>query len=76
MTGELRPELAPSRLRRRTYNLPEVAEMLGCSYSSVYRWAQQGEIPTVRVGRRVLVPREALDDLLTPTGGDDETSGF
>jgi excisionase family DNA binding protein len=49
---------------RATFNLPEVAQMLGCSRSSVYRWASEGEIPTIRIGRRVLVPREALEQLL------------
>jgi DNA-binding IclR family transcriptional regulator len=40
MTGELRPEIAPSRLRRRTYNLPEVAEMLGVHKSTALRLLQ------------------------------------
>lgn len=53
------------KLARLTYNLPELAEMLGCSRSAVYRWAGQGLIPTIRIGRRVLVPREALERLLS-----------
>ena len=52
------------KLARLTYNLPEIAQMLGCSRSAIYRWADQGLIPTVRIGRRVLVTRAALEELL------------
>jgi excisionase family DNA binding protein len=50
---------------RATMDLPEVAAVLGCSRSSVYRWAANGTLPTIRLGRRVLVPRAAVEALLT-----------
>ena len=64
------PQVEPGRARdrRATYSVREVAEILGASVSSVRRWIDQGEIPTVRVGRRVFVPRWFLDDLLAPEG--------
>lgn len=55
---------------RATLNLSEVATLLGVSKSSAHRWAADGTLPTVRLGRRVLVPRAAIEKLLDPTPGE------
>lgn len=47
-----------------TVSIPEAAKMLGISRNLAYAGAARGEIPTVKVGHRVLVPRAALDRLL------------
>jgi excisionase family DNA binding protein len=39
-----------------TITVGEAAEMLGISRTSAYLCARRREIPTVRLGRRVLVP--------------------
>jgi excisionase family DNA binding protein len=54
----------------------EAAAALGISRASGYEAARRGEIPCIRIGRRILVPRIALDRLLAaalpdPTDGDD-----
>lgn len=49
---------------RLTYSITEVAEMLGISRSMAYEGVHRGEIPAVRIGRRVLVPRDRLAELL------------
>ncbi len=49
---------------KRTYTLQEVAEMLGIGRNNAYRAAQAGEIPTIRIGRRLLVPKAALEKML------------
>jgi excisionase family DNA binding protein len=41
---------------RVTITVGEAAEMLGISRTSAYLCARRREIPTVRLGRRVLVP--------------------
>ncbi len=41
---------------RVTITIGEAAEMLGISRTSAYLCARRREIPTVRLGRRVLVP--------------------
>jgi len=41
---------------RVTITVGEAAEMLGISRTSAYLCARRQEIPTVRLGRRVLVP--------------------
>lgn len=55
-----------------TMTIPEVAELLGVSRSAGYRAVARGEIPTIRIGRRLLVPTAKLYTLLgllpEPTG--------
>jgi excisionase family DNA binding protein len=42
----------------------EAAAMLRISRQSAYQAVHAGEIPVVRVGRRMLVPRAALEKML------------
>lgn len=49
---------------RETVSIPEVAKVLGISKNLAYAAAARGEIPTIKVGHRVLVPKAALDQLL------------
>jgi excisionase family DNA binding protein len=42
----------------------EAAEVLGISRAFTYELVGRGEIPVVRFGRRVVVPRRALETLL------------
>ncbi len=51
-------------MERATYTIEEVAKMLGIGRSSAYQAVRVGEIPTIRVGRRLLVPRLALEKML------------
>lgn len=44
--------------------IPEVAKVLGVSREAAYTAAQAGQIPTVRIGRLILVPTAALRRLL------------
>lgn len=44
--------------------LPEVAELARVSVSTVRHWIRVGRLPSVRPGRRRLVPRAALVRLL------------
>jgi excisionase family DNA binding protein len=47
----------PERL---TLTVEEAARSLGVSRAHAYELAARGEIPTLRLGRRILVPKEAL----------------
>lgn len=42
----------------------EVAKLLCLSRNSIYNGIRRGEIPHIRVGKRQLIPRAALDDML------------
>jgi excisionase family DNA binding protein len=44
--------------------VPEAARVLGIGRDAAYRAAARGELPTLRVGRRILVPVAALERLL------------
>lgn len=48
---------------RITYSVAEAAEVLGISQWLAYRLIKSGELPVVRLGRRVVVPKVALDAL-------------
>ena len=49
---------------RATYTLDKTANILGISRAGAYQAARRGEIPTIRFGKRILVPRKALERLL------------
>ena len=47
-----------------TISVERAGDILGISRRSAYRAAARGELPTLRVGRRLLVPTPRLLDLL------------
>jgi excisionase family DNA binding protein len=49
---------------RRTLTVPEAAELLGISRGVAYEAARSGELPVIKLGRRLLVPRARLLELL------------
>jgi len=49
---------------RRTMTVEEAAQMLGISRSSAYECVRRGELRALRLGRRLVVPRDALEELL------------
>ena len=49
---------------RRTLTVPEAAKILGIGRNQAYDAARSGEIPTIRIGGRILVPLAALEKLL------------
>lgn len=48
----------------RTITVPEVAKLLGLSRNGAYVAVRNGEIPSIRIGRRVVVPKLAIERLL------------
>lgn len=58
-------KLAASNWRSRTtISVEEAASLVGISRSSAYEAARTGELPTLRIGRRFLVPVAKLRTLL------------
>ena len=49
---------------RWTVTVEEAAQMLGISRSSAYECVRRGELRALRLGRRLVVPRAALVELL------------
>ena len=53
---------------RLTLNCKETAAMLGLSKNSIYQGVFTGEIPHIKVGKRILIPRIALEKMLAEAG--------
>ena len=53
---------------RKTYNIEEAGKLLGIGRNQAYEAARRGDIPTIRIGKRLLVPRVAFDRLLENAG--------
>lgn len=49
---------------RLTFSVTETAKILGIGRNSAYEAVARGEIPVIRVGKRLLVPKAALEKLL------------
>lgn len=49
---------------RLTYTVLEAAALLGIGRSVAYEAVRRGDIPSLRIGARLLVPRVALERLL------------
>jgi excisionase family DNA binding protein len=46
------------------YTVYEVAQILRIGKISVYQAIGRGDVPSIRIGRRILIPRAALEVLL------------
>ena len=49
---------------RLTLTVDEAAEMLGVSRALGYELVARGEIPSLRLGRRIVVPRRSIEAML------------
>lgn len=50
---------------RLVYSVYDLVELLGLSISSVYQAITNNEIPHIRVGSRILIPKKMLDEWLS-----------
>ena len=53
---------------RRTYTTEEVAEMAGVAEATVRKQIRAGEIRSIRMGRRILIPATEVDRLFGEQG--------
>ena len=56
--GEDRP------VQRLTYSVDEAAELLGISRTLAYEAIRKGEVPHIKIGKRILVPKAMIEELL------------
>ncbi len=54
--------------KRATLTVDEAAAHLGVGRNAAYEAIRRGEIPALRIGGRILVPRVALERLLADAG--------
>jgi excisionase family DNA binding protein len=56
---------------RMTVTVEEAGQMLGISRNSAYGLAKSGGLPTIRLGRRLVVPKAALTRMLSTDSADE-----
>lgn len=49
---------------KQTLTVTEAAHILGIGRSAAYEAARSGQIPTIRIGKRIIVPLAALERML------------
>lgn len=47
-----------------TYSVSEVMELLDISRGLAYEAIRRGEIPSIHIGRRILIPRAGLERMI------------
>jgi excisionase family DNA binding protein len=52
------------RENAKVISITEAGTQLGLNRTAAYLAAARGDIPTIRIGRRILVPRHAIDELI------------
>jgi excisionase family DNA binding protein len=56
--------MTPSTSERRTLSVEEAGRKLGLSRNSAYEAVKRGELPVIKIGKRLLVPMAALNRML------------
>lgn len=54
--------------RRLCVTVPEAAKMLGISRNFAYQLVREGKLPSIRFGKRILIPLAALEKMLEEGG--------
>ena len=64
ITGRKQPAIGD----RLVYTVPEAGRLLGLGRNAAYEAAKRGDLPTLRMGRRLLVPKIPFHGMLGITG--------
>ncbi len=64
MKTETAPEALEVPTERKTLTVPEAGKALGIGRNQAYEAVRKGLIPSLKIGKRLLVPKAALDKLL------------
>lgn len=57
-----------------TYTVDEAAELLGIGRNGAYEGVRSGQIPSIRIGKRILVPKAALERMLAGDVGNGDAA--
>ncbi len=57
------------------YTVPEAGKLLGISRATAYSLAHQGQIPVIRLGKRLVVPKCGLERMLNETRNQPQQHG-
>ncbi len=57
--------MVTEKKERLVYSVYDLVDLLGLSISSVYKGINDNEIPHIKVGSRILIPKKMLDEWLS-----------
>lgn len=60
--------------RKRVLTVGEAAKELRLSRNATYEACASGQIPSIRIGRRILIPKEAFERMLSEPGKQPEAA--
>jgi len=60
-------------MEKQTVTIKEAAQQLGLGHNAIYRAAKNGQIPSIRIGNRILVPKAVMQRLLADPGPQEPT---
>lgn len=60
--------LAENEERKRTVTIQEAAKILGIGRDQAYNAARSGQLPVIRIGKRLLVSLPALNKMIENAG--------
>ena len=52
-------------ISRQTFTVTEAAEIIGVGRSTFYELVKSGRVPSLRLGRRVVIPTQVIESMLT-----------
>ena len=52
-------------ITRQTFTVTEAAEIIGVGRSTLYEFVKSGRVPSLRLGRRVVIPTHVIESMLT-----------
>lgn len=52
-------------MEKRYFNIKDISEYTSLPIKTLYDWASQGKIPSIKYGRRVLFDLEDIDRIMT-----------
>ena len=61
--------VSDNTLNRRSYSVPEAAVVAGSGTAMIYQGVKNGSIPHIRLGKKIILPREAFHRWLDSCGG-------
>jgi excisionase family DNA binding protein len=64
--------LVPDPAAEPTMKVERAAKAIGISKAAAYEGVRTGEIPSIKIGRRIVIPTQAIRSMLLLDGGADK----
>jgi excisionase family DNA binding protein len=71
----MRKSIGRSKMEKMVLSVEECCEVLGLSRNTLYERIADGSVPSVRLGKRILIPVAGLEKMLSQVGKQKEEAG-